>query len=99
MTEKKYAVLIGNGEFQDSNLLPPLRCSVNDATAFNEVLRSRIYGLFDDTVVLTDRPSYEILREMNRFLNKADKEDLVLIYYSGHGKVNTNGTLHLATRE
>ena len=98
MSEKKYAVLIGNGEFpQDRKLLPSLRCSIKDATAFNEVLRSPVFGLFDDTVVLSDKPAHEILLELNKVLKRAEKNDLVLIYYSGHGKLNTTGTLHLAT--
>jgi Caspase domain len=98
MSEKKYAVLIGNGEFpQDPKVLPTLRCSVNDATAFNDVLRSPTYGLFDETVVLADKRHHEILLELNKVLKRAEKNDLVLIYYSGHGKLNTTGILHLAT--
>jgi uncharacterized caspase-like protein len=42
-----------------------------------------------------------VLRKYGRFLNKtlttANKNDLILIYYSGHGKLNWAGRLHLAT--
>ena len=98
MSEKRYAVLIGNGDFpQDRTSLPSLRCSINDAKAFDNVLRSPTYGLFDETVVLPNKPSHEILLELEKIFRRAEKNDLVLIYYSGHGKLNTAGTLHLAS--
>lgn len=59
--------------------------------------RSPTYGLFDETVVLPNKPSHEILLELEKIFRRAEKNDLVLIYYSGHGKLNTAGTLHLAS--
>jgi len=34
---------------------------------------------------------------IKELLRDADKEDLVLVYYSGHGFQNSHGKLHLAT--
>ena len=46
-----------------------------------------------------DKSSNEILRETARALNQAGPKDLFLIYYSGHGKLDRNGSLCLATKD
>lgn len=98
MSEARYAVLIGNSEFpQDPKLLQPLRCPPKDIAALNSTLKSPKHGRFSRTIVLENKASDEILREINEVLTDAQKGDLVLIYYSGHGKLNVLGALHLAT--
>ncbi|MCI5158226.1 MAG: DUF1566 domain-containing protein, partial [Candidatus Electrothrix sp. AUS1_2] len=41
-------------------------------------------------------PSYEILPKLNSMLSAVSRDDLVLVYYSGHGKLNRLGHLCLA---
>jgi hypothetical protein len=98
MTEARYAVLIGSSDFPDERkLLPSLRCPVRDVEGFARILKSERYGGFTETIALKNRPSHEILPIINKVLKRAQKNDLVLIYYSGHGKLNPTGALHLAT--
>jgi uncharacterized caspase-like protein len=44
-----------------------------------------------------DKPHYEVLPELEQALSRAAPDDLFLIYYSGHGKLDRNGRLCLAT--
>jgi len=98
MSEKRYAVLIASSEYQDTNL-QNLRYPENDVDGLNEVLSSEKYGNFSETFILKNRPSNEVLKKVNQVIKRAGKDDLVLIYFSGHGKLNRAGKLHLATTD
>lgn len=100
MSERRYAILIASSKYGcDPERLPELRCPENDVEALSRILTSEQHGIFDrpDVLVLRNKPSYEVLRALNRVLKQAGKNELVLIYYSGHGKLDPAGRLHLAT--
>ncbi len=97
MAENRYAILIASSEYSDESGLPPLRCPENDVDAVDEILCSPDFGRFTKTFVFRNAPSYEILPRLNSVLTDAGKDDLVLIYFSGHGKLNRLGHLCLAT--
>jgi formylglycine-generating enzyme required for sulfatase activity len=97
MTERRYGVLIASSRFPDEPKLEDLRCPENDVDGLNEVLRSPEHGQFSETFILKNKPHYEVLKNINQVLWQASKDDLVLIYYSGHGKLDFTGQLHLAT--
>ena len=99
MTGQRYAVLVGSSVFPHDDTLLDLACPANDVDGLNEVLSSDAFGGFTDVQVLKDRPHYEVLRRINQTLKKVGKEDLVLIYFSGHGKLDGAGRLHLATTD
>jgi uncharacterized caspase-like protein len=95
---KKYAILIGNSQFPDEtdkSKLPDLACPEKDVDGLSTVLASE-RGEFE-VLSLKNQPSYQILRELQRKVKQADSADLLLIYYSGHGKPNKSGLLHLTT--
>lgn len=96
MSERRYAVLIASSEYQDPKL-SALRCPENDVDGLNEILTS--YCDFSEVSVLKNRPHHEILLKIYQVLQKAGKDDLVLIYYSGHGRQNRLGKLYLATND
>jgi hypothetical protein len=97
MQGKRYAVLIGNGKYPEDARLQPLRCPAQDIDDLEKVLKSKEYGDFDEVLVLKDAPQHESQRTLLHVLRSARREDLVLIYYSGHGKLGLEGGLHLAT--
>jgi WD40 repeat protein len=99
VNERRYGVLIASSRFDHEPNLPALRCPENDVDGLYGIISSELYGDFDasDVSVVKNEPSYEVLRRLNQALKRAGKEDLVLIYYSGHGKPDTAGRLHLAT--
>ncbi len=97
MSEQRYAVLIGNSSFPSEAKLPPLRFPENDVDALHELITSEEHGIFTQTFVLKNRSSQEVRERANEVLNLAERDDLVLLYYAGHGKLNRRGKLHLAT--
>jgi hypothetical protein len=48
---------------------------------------------------LVNRPSFEILREIETFFAERKKDDLILLYFSGHGVKDDDGRLYLATTD
>ncbi len=96
MAGQRLAVLIGNGTFPDEPGLPGLRCPAQDARGLAALLGARDRGGFEEPRVLVDRPHHEVARAIQEVLHEASGEDLVLLYFSGHGKLNRRGKLHLA---
>ena len=96
MIENRYAILIGISQYQDQNL-QSLQCPENDVDGLNELLISKEYGNFSETITLKNKPNHEVLLQIEKILENAKKNDLVLIYYSGHGKQDRSGRLNLAT--
>lgn len=94
----KYAVLIGNSQFpdeSDKSKLPDLACPEKDVDGLAKVLASE-RGEFT-VFSLKNESNLEVLDKLQDVVNQAQKEDLLLIYYSGHGKPNKAGILHLTT--
>ncbi|MGD0951556.1 MAG: caspase family protein [Methanotrichaceae archaeon] len=98
MAKNRYAVLIASSNFQDPNL-DHLECPDNDVEGLNEILISKEYGNFCETYPLKNETRYNILEKIEEVFEKADKDDLVLIYYSGHGKQDGKGKLYLTTTD
>lgn len=85
-----WAVVIGISRYQNAHKgIPNLRYADRDARAFYEFLKSPQGGAFTDDHImfLTDeRATYGKVREaLFDFLRKPIKEDLVVIFYAGHG--------------
>ena len=98
MTEgRRTAILIAAGEFPAEPSLQTLRCPKNDVAGLAEALTSPDFGLFTDPVTFINQPSHSTLRAINRVFKEAGRDDQILIYYSGHGKPDAAGHLHLAT--
>jgi formylglycine-generating enzyme required for sulfatase activity len=55
-----------------------------------------VHGGYQEVVPLKNRAHHEVLRTINVTLRRAKKGDSVLIYYSGHGKLDLAGHLYLA---
>jgi hypothetical protein len=97
MVERRFGILIGNSKFPKDPNLEDLTCPKNDVQGLKKILSSKEHGDFYEIIPFVDKPHYKILPTLNRTLNNANKNDLVLIYYSGHGKLNIANRLHLAT--
>jgi len=99
MAEHRYAILIACNEYNyEECSLPNLQFTRNDVDELRDILLSKKYGKFLNVKELINKNSYEIFQEIELILNKATNEDLVLIYFSGHGKLNMLGNLCLCTK-
>jgi caspase domain-containing protein/glucodextranase-like protein len=86
----RWAVVVGVGRYDNADV-PPLRFPVRDAEAVAEVLIERAGFKKDNVLLITDRterkPTLRNLKwAFGTFLARsAKKDDLVLIYFAGHG--------------
>ncbi len=96
---RRRAILIAASEFPEEPSLQTLRCPKNDVTALAEALTSPEFGLFADPLIFVNEPSHATQRAINRVFKQAGRDDQILIYYSGHGKQDFAGHLHLATTD
>jgi hypothetical protein len=92
----KVALLIGVGEYDGG--LPSLPGTQTDLEAMQRVLQSPEVGGFD----VVERLSNPDLSQMQLaietlFREDRNEDDLILLYFSGHGVRDENGTLYFAT--
>src|SRR5687767_12560718 len=98
MTVQRYAILIGNSKFPESEgRLTTLNCPETDVDGMAEILSSEELGGFRTIVPLKNLSHHEVLNKMGKVFDVARRDDLVLVYYSGHGKQDLEGHLYLAT--
>lgn len=106
MTRPSYryrALLIANARFPeaDPQELPELHGPPRDLAAVAEVLTDANVGLFDaaDVMRLEDQPHWEISKQVQRFFTAAVPDDVLLMYFSGHGRLDELGKLYLCARD
>lgn len=98
MTEpRRYAILIGNSEFPVATTLAALRCPPNDVQGMREVLLNSEFNWFTEAAELSNLPSPAVRKQIQHVFKAAGPQDQILLYYSGHGKLDQAGRLHLAT--
>jgi len=84
--DKRWAVVIGVGQYEAENI-PDLEYAPEDARAVRDFLQSDAAGPFDEVLYLeNENATGAAMREaLFVFLQQADWDDLVVIYYAGHG--------------
>ncbi len=84
--DKRWAVVIGVGQYESEDI-PDLDFAPADARAVRDFLQSDAAGPFDEVLYLeNERATGAAMREaLFVFLQQADWDDLVVIYYAGHG--------------
>ncbi len=85
---KRYALLIGIGKYQDKRI-PRLDYTAADAKAMYAVLTDPNHGRFDKKnvrLLLDERATAKNIRRHFTWLRRnARPEDMVIVFYSGHG--------------
>ncbi|MBW4479585.1 MAG: GUN4 domain-containing protein [Tolypothrix brevis GSE-NOS-MK-07-07A] len=93
---KKIALLIGVSKYGEG--IPPLSSALNDVEAMQRVLQNPSLGDFDQVEPLLNPTDSEMRRAIQKLFKQAAKDDLVLLFFSGHGITNDDGHLYLTTR-
>jgi hypothetical protein len=93
---RRIAVLIASSVFPDEPQLADLVAPERDVNGIHEVLAAEKGGVFDEVALLINQPSQKVRLAINRALRKATRDDQLLLYYSGHGKLDPTGKLCLA---
>ncbi|MDX2244542.1 MAG: caspase family protein [Leptolyngbyaceae cyanobacterium bins.302] len=94
---KKVALLIGVSQYDFE--FEPLPATRKDVEAMQRVLQHPDIGGFDQVTTLIDPTSAEMQEKIDALFQKCDREDLVLLYFSGHGVTDDSGTLYFTTRQ
>jgi uncharacterized caspase-like protein len=94
----KIALLIGVSEYEPG--LNPLPGTIKDVEAMQQVLVRTDIGAFieSDITVLKNPDRQKMEEEIEKLFTSRQKDDLVLLFFSGHGIKDDNGKLYLATR-
>jgi hypothetical protein len=84
--DKRWAVVIGVGQYESPDI-PDLEFAADDAQSVYDFLKSDAAGPFDDVLFLKDdQATGAAMRQaLFVFLQKAKWNDLVVIYFAGHG--------------
>lgn len=93
----KYALIIGNTDYIDPGLAQ-LTAPGQDADDFARVLKDQNICAFDDVKILLNEPSFSIIEAIDEFFDQKKPDDLLVLFFSGHGVRDELGTLYLAVK-
>jgi uncharacterized caspase-like protein len=94
----KFALVIANTEYQDASFAK-LTAPGKDAEEFAQILRDAELAAFAEVQVLLNEGEGNIRRSIARFFADRKRDDLLLLYFSGHGIRNGQGQLFLAAND
>jgi formylglycine-generating enzyme required for sulfatase activity len=95
---QKLALIIGTSEYQDTTL-PKLQTPDVDVEALAKVLRDQQVGGFDEVIPLINQSVATLNRAIARFFMRRKRDDLLLLYFTGHGLLDDQGQLYLAAQD
>ncbi|TRT62023.1 MAG: caspase [Microcystis aeruginosa Ma_QC_C_20070703_M131] len=93
----KFALLIGVSEYSAG--LRPISSAILDVEAMRRVLEHPDMGAFDQVTVLPNPDKGSMEKAVDDLFANRQKDDLVLLYFSGHGLKAQNARFFLSTRE
>ncbi|WP_406131347.1 caspase family protein [Streptomyces sp. NBC_00989] len=91
---RRLALLIATYDYQDTGLRR-LAAPAHDAEALAEVLRDPAIAGFEVTTMVNE-PHHRIGEAIGDFYRDRRRDDLTLLYFTGHGLKDDNGLLYLA---
>lgn len=94
MPSRRSALLIATYRYEDATLRQ-LTAPARDAEALADALRNPDVGDFDVTVLINE-PLHVALQAIGEFYNNRRRDDLTLLYFTGHGLKDDRGRLYLA---
>jgi len=95
---KKYALLVGTDRYEDRGF-SPLTVPRADVAALKNVLTDPQIGGFDQVDTLLNGSLAEIMEAVGELFGDKSKDDLLLLYFSGHGALDRSGELHLSVAQ
>jgi formylglycine-generating enzyme required for sulfatase activity len=95
---KRLGLIIGNSVYLESSLTRLLTPDV-DVGSLAEVLLNPEIGGFDDVNVLVNTSSATVRRAISGFFSGKNRDDLLVLYFSGHGVLDEQGRLYLAVKD
>jgi uncharacterized caspase-like protein len=94
----KLALLIGNSQYQDP-ILAKLKAPDSDISELAKILQDPAIGGFDQVTTILSEVSNEVRAAIGDFFAERKRDDLLLLYFSGHGVLDENGYFYLAVKD
>ncbi|MGL5058452.1 MAG: caspase, EACC1-associated type [Microcoleus sp.] len=93
----KFALLIGVGHYEHPDYLKPLVSAPKDVNAMQRILLNPEMGNFTEVIPLIDPEPMQMQEAIETLYRDRAKDDLVLLFFSGHGIKDDSGKLYFAT--
>ncbi|MDZ7344811.1 MAG: caspase family protein, partial [candidate division KSB1 bacterium] len=97
-TSRKFALIVGTSDYDDPTLAK-LKTPDADVRALAEILRDPAIGGFDSVTTLVNQLESDVSRSIESFFAQKKPDDLLLLYFSGHGVLDDRGRLYLAVKD
>ena len=97
MTEGRFALIIASYQFEDEGL-SQLIAPAQDAEALARVLADPKIGDFKIKSLLNEH-SHKVRQEIETFFADRKRDDMLMLYFSGHGIKSAEGQLFFATAD
>jgi len=94
---RKFALVIGNTEYIDPGLAQ-LFTPGKEAEDFARVLKDPDICAFDNVIALLNEPEHVVREAIDEFFDQKKPDDLLILYFSGHGIRDELGSLYLAVK-
>ena len=95
---RKVALVIGNSEYDDASLARLITPS-EDVNDLATLLKSPDIGGFDEVLTLINEAATTVRKAVARLFKEKSPDDLLLLYFSGHGVLDDQGHLYLAVKD
>jgi len=95
---EKFALVIGCNEYQDPKL-PRLQAPSGDIQDLAALIKNPEIGNFNNVVTLLNKPFSTVSLEIAKLFTNKNKDDLLLLYFSGHGVLDEQGRLYFAMQD
>lgn len=95
---RKVALVIGNSEYDDASLARLITPS-EDVNDLATLLKSPDVGGFDEVLTLVNEAATNVRKAVARLFKEKSPDDLLLLYFSGHGVLDDQGHLYLAVKD
>ncbi|MBD0400919.1 caspase family protein [Flammeovirga sp. EKP202] len=95
------ALIVGVSEYANYPKQSQLRYADNDAMAFAEFLKQHTSIEEENIHLLTNDQAFSlnVKNKLRQIFSTAEKDDLVIIYFAGHGDVDNDGEAYLITND
>ena len=94
---QRKALLIASSEYEDTNITD-LSSPETDVTELAKLLENNDIGGFDVEKAINE-PSHMIRPKIEKLFIESKRDDVILLYFSGHGIYDDNDRLYLATSD
>ncbi|GLS29597.1 Uncharacterized protein, contains caspase domain [Mesorhizobium albiziae] len=95
---EKYAFLFGNSTYQDARL-NGLNAPIKDVQALSKALSDPEVAGFNDVEWAINGSAGIVQVNLAKFLKQRSRDDVVLVYFTGHGLLDAENQLYLALSE